>query len=55
MRFTRVQFQNPDETVLLPEFTEVVTRFRGVPSLRTVQILSNFRRFLAESTVRPVM
>jgi hypothetical protein len=53
MRFTRVKFEKPDETVLLPESTETVTVFRGVPSLRTVQILSNFRRFLAESTVRP--
>jgi hypothetical protein len=55
MRFTRIKFQNPDETVLLPEFTEVVTLFRGVPSLRTVQILSDFRRFLAESTFRPAL
>jgi hypothetical protein len=52
MRFTRVKFQNPDETVLLPEFTETVTLFRGVPSLRTTQILSDFRRFLALSTIR---
>jgi hypothetical protein len=53
MRFTRVPFEKPDETVLLPESTEIVTVFRGVPSLRTVQTLSNFRRFLSESTVRP--
>ena len=53
MRFTRVKFEQPDETVLLPESTEIVTLFRGVPSLRTVQILSDFRRFLAEGTVRP--
>jgi hypothetical protein len=51
-RFTRVKFERPDEIVLLPESTEMVTLFRGVPSLRTVQILSNFRRFLAEGTVR---
>ena len=54
MRFTRVKFEKPDETVLLPESTEIVTLFRGATSLRTVQVLSNFRRFLAESTVRPV-
>lgn len=53
LRFARVNFEHPDETVLLPESTEVVTVFRGVPSLRTSQILGNFRRFLSESTVRP--
>jgi hypothetical protein len=53
MRFTRVKFEQPDETVLLPESTEIVTLFRGVPSLRTVQVLSDFRRFLAEGAVRP--
>jgi hypothetical protein len=51
--FTRVKFEQPDETVLLPESTESVTLFRGVPSLRTVQILSDFRRFLTEGTVHP--
>ena len=54
-RFARVRFEEPDETVLLPESTEIVTVFRGVPSLRTVQTLSNFRRFLTESTVRPAL
>jgi hypothetical protein len=53
LRFTRVKFQQPDEMVLLPESIEVLTVFRGVPSLRTIQVLSNFRRFLAESVVRP--
>ena len=51
MRFTRVKFEQPDETVLLPESTEILTLFRGAPSLRTVQILSDFRRFLTEGTV----
>jgi hypothetical protein len=53
MKFTTVKFEKPDETVLLPESTEIVTVFRGVPSLRTIETLSNFRRFLAESTIRP--
>jgi hypothetical protein len=53
LRFTRVTFHRPDEEVLLPESIEVVTMFRGVPSLKTVQVLSNFRRFLSESIVRP--
>jgi hypothetical protein len=52
LRFTRVEFQQPDEAVLLPQSIEVVTVFRGVPSLKTTQTLSNFRRFLAESVVR---
>lgn len=52
MRFSRVKFENPDETVLLRESIETLTVFRGVPSLRTVQTLSNYRRFLAESTIR---
>lgn len=54
MRFARVKFEKPDETVLLPESIETLTVFRGVPSLRTVQKLSNFRRFLAESTLRAI-
>lgn len=54
-KFTRVNFEKPDETVLLPESTEIVTVFRGVPSLRTVETLSNYRRFLAEGTVRPAL
>jgi hypothetical protein len=53
IRFARVKFEQPEETVLLPESAEVLTVFRGVPSLRTVQRLSNFRRFLAEGKVRP--
>jgi hypothetical protein len=53
MRFARVNFAQPDETVLLPESIETLTVFRGVASLRTTQRLSNFRRFLSESTIRP--
>src|SRR5262249_45461093 len=53
VRFTRVKFEKPDETVLLPESTDVLTVFRGVPSLQTRQTLSNFRRFLSEAKIRP--
>jgi hypothetical protein len=53
IRFMRVKFEQPEETVLLPESTEVLTVFRGIPSLRRMQRLSNFRRFLAEGKVRP--
>lgn len=52
MRFTHVRFENPDETVLLPESIETLTVFRGAPSLRTTQKLSNFRRFLSETRIR---
>jgi hypothetical protein len=48
-----VKFQQPEEEVLLPDSIEVLTVFRGVPSSKTVQTLSKFRRFLAESAVRP--
>lgn len=47
-RFARVNFQDPDETVLLLESMETLTVFRGAPSLRTTQHFSNFRRFLSE-------
>lgn len=47
-RFARVNFQDPDETVLLLESMETLTVFLGAPSLRTTQHFSNFRRFLSE-------
>ncbi len=52
LRFARVQFSQPDETALLPESIETLTVFRGAPSFRTRQELSNYRRFLAESSIR---
>ena len=52
IRFSRVEFQQPDEVVLLPESIETLTVFRGAPSLKTSQILSNFRRFLTKSEIR---
>ena len=52
MRFARVRFEGPDETVLLPESIETLTVFRGAPSLRTIQTLTDFRRFLSESSIR---
>jgi hypothetical protein len=54
VRFERVAFENPDEIVLLPESVETLTVFRGAASRRTQQKLTNFRRFLAESTIRAV-
>ncbi len=52
LRFARVEFQQPDEVVLLPDSIETLTVFRGVPSKRTEQRLSNFRRFLTKSEIR---
>lgn len=54
VRFARITFERPDEIVLLPESVETLTVFRGVPSLRTEQKLTDFRRFLAESTIRAI-
>jgi hypothetical protein len=54
IRFERVRFEIPDEIVLLPESMETLTVFEGVPSLRTEQKLTNFRRFLAETTIRAI-
>lgn len=54
IRFERVRFERPDEIVLLPESMETLTVFEGVPSLRTEQKLTSFRRFIAESTIRPL-
>jgi hypothetical protein len=52
LRFARVQFMQPDETVLLPESIETLHVLRGVPSIRMTQTLNNYRRFLAESSIR---
>jgi hypothetical protein len=52
IHFSRVEFQQPDEVVLLPESIETLTVFRGAPSLKTSQKLSNFRRFLTRSEIR---
>ncbi|MSO56321.1 MAG: hypothetical protein EXQ55_05275 [Acidobacteria bacterium] len=52
LRLARVNFTQPDETAILPESIDTLTVFRGAPSLRTSQRLSNFRRFLSESSIR---
>ena len=52
LRYSRVEFQQPNEVVLLPESIETVNVLRGVASMRIHQTLSHFRRFLAESTIR---
>ena len=52
MRFARVSFNAPDETVLLPESIDTVNVFRGVPSVRYSQRLPDYRRFLSHSSIR---
>ena len=52
IRFSKVEFRQPDEVVLLPDSIESLTVFRGAASLRTEQRLSNFRRFLTRSEIR---
>jgi hypothetical protein len=52
LRLARVNFAQPDESALLPDSIDTLTVFRGAPSLRTSQKLSNFRRFLSESSIK---
>jgi hypothetical protein len=52
IRFSRVAFQQPEEIVLLPESIDTLTIFRGAPSLKTSQKLTDFRRFLTKAEIR---
>jgi hypothetical protein len=52
LRFSRVEFQQPDETVLLPDSIDTLQVLRGVPSLRIHQKLANYRRFLTKAEIR---
>ena len=54
VHFDRVPFEKPDEIVLLPESIDTLAVIRGASSLRSTQTLTNFRRFLSESTIRPI-
>ena len=53
LKFSRVDFQQPDEAVMLPASIETVHVLRGVPSLRIRQTLANYRRFLTKSEIVP--
>ena len=53
LKFARVDFQQPDEAVMLPASIETVHVLRGVPSLRIRQTLANYRRFLTKSEILP--
>ena len=52
LRFSRVEFQEPDEAIVLPASIETVHLLRGLPSMRIHQRLSNYRRFLTKSEIR---
>lgn len=52
LRFARVEFQQPDETVLLPESIDTLHVLRGIPSLRIRQSFNGYRRFLTKSELR---
>jgi hypothetical protein len=53
MRFTLVTFDDPDETLLLPESIESLTVVRsGLQSIRRTQVFSNYRRFLTSGRVK---
>jgi hypothetical protein len=52
LRFSRVEFHQPDEAVMLPASIEILHVLRGVPSMRIHQTLANYRRFLTQSEIR---
>jgi hypothetical protein len=52
LRFSRVEFTQPAESVLLPDSIDTLHVLRGVPSLRIHQKLANYRRFLTKAEIR---
>jgi hypothetical protein len=53
LRFARVEFQQPDESLMLPASIDTLHVLRGVPSIRMRQQLTNYRRFLTKAEIRP--
>ena len=51
LRYARVEFQQPGESLMLPASIETLHVLRGVPSMRIHQSLSNYRRFLTKSEI----
>ena len=52
LRYKEVTFNDPDETVLLPESIESLTVFRGgLQSIRRRQVFSDYRRFLTPGRI----
>lgn len=52
LHFSRVQFEQPDEAVMLPASIDTLHVLRGVPSMRIRQNLGSYRRFLTKSEIR---
>jgi len=52
LRFSRVEFQQPDEALMLPASIETLHVLRGVPSLQIRQTLADYRRFLTKAEIR---
>ena len=46
IRYRPVAFQDPEETVLLPDSIDTVTIFRGAQSYRIAQSFSGYKRFM---------
>jgi hypothetical protein len=53
LRFSRVDFEAPDETLMLPSSISTLHVLRGAPSMRISQTLASYRRFLTKSEIRP--
>jgi len=52
LRYKEVAFNDPDETVLLPESIDSLTVFRaGLQSIRRTQVFSGYRRFLTKGRI----
>jgi hypothetical protein len=52
LRYKEVSFEDPQETVLLPESTDSLTVFRsGLQSIRRTEAFSGYRRFITDGHV----
>ncbi|WP_255996951.1 hypothetical protein, partial [Klebsiella pneumoniae] len=51
LRFGRVQFTNPDESIVLPQTSSELRIVRGASRLRTMTRFTNYRRFLTGGRV----
>jgi hypothetical protein len=55
IRYRRVAFDDPEETLMLPASIDTVTIFRnsGAPRVRKTQQFSNYRRFITGGRILP--
>lgn len=53
LRFARVDFEQPDESVLLPTSIHKLHVLRGIPSMQVRHSFDGYRRFLTTSEIRP--